>query len=488
MDPHGSYTQAFGNPIAPSEVRFAFFKYRVCRFLFSRDDTPVEPGAVAAGEAYNDFGMLTIVDKNKTKGKVRDIQSKHAIIIGTIRMGFGHWRIAIAMASAAKRFGYTPYLLDLTAFDGSTAQKSIRFLQYWYDVLSRVSQRWKWFNKHVWEKATSVGSRPLSASVNERILSQLFEPILELIPEDVPLLSMHPWVGHAAIMGGVKNVVSIIPDNYPMGFWLVEGSRHTVQSPSAYMGYRTLLSMDGKCKITRCLEPDTLLETGHYVDYEIVSAIEGDCKRRIEHMKEGKPRRFLLTMGGAGAQAQRFADIIETCKTFIENGKAAFFVNMGDHAGRWKELKANLDKSGVSYTMHTDWNATKRFVKETETDDVRGVHVFLHDEFYAAVYLTNLLMRVSDIMITKPSELSFYPIPKLFIQRVGKHEAWGAIRGSEMGDGTIETENTSDLHRTLATLIETDDLLEMYIKHIRQNAKAGVYDGAYNALRFACEG
>jgi len=151
---------------------------------------------------------------------------------------------------------------------------------------------------------------------------------------------------------------------------------------------------------------------------------------------------------------------------------------MGDHAGRWKELKANLDKSGVSYTMHTDWNATKRFVKEAETDDVRGVHVFLHDEFYAAVYLTNLLMHASDIMITKPSELSFYPIPKLFIQRVGKHEAWGAIRGSEMGD----------LHRTLATLIETDDLLEMYIKHIRQNAKAGVYDGAYNALRFACEG
>ena len=205
-------------------------------------------------------------------------------------------------------------------------------------------------------------------------------------------------------------------------------------------------------------------------------------------MKEGKPRRFLLTMGGAGAQAQRFADIIETCKTFIESGNAAFFVNMGDHAGRWKELKADLDKSGVSYTMHTDWNATKRFVNEAETDDVRGVHVFLHDEFYAAVYLTNLLMRVSDIMITKPSELSFYPIPKLFIQRVGKHEAWGAIRGSEMGDGTIETENTSDLHRTLATLIETDDLLEMYIKHIRQNAKAGVYDGAYNALRFACKG
>ena len=53
------------------------------------------------------------------------------------------------------------------------------------------------------------------------------------------------------------------------------------------------------------------------------------------------------------------------------------------------------------------------------TSDEYGIHVFLHENFYAAVYATNILMRVSDVMITKPSELSFYPVPKLFIQRVG---------------------------------------------------------------------
>ena len=42
-------------------------------------------------------------------------------------------------------------------------------------------------------------------------------------------------------------------------------------------------------------------------------------------------------------------------------------------------------------------------------------------------------------MITKPSELSV-PVPKLFIN-VSRHEVWGAIRGSELGDGTLETES-----------------------------------------------
>jgi hypothetical protein len=118
---------------------------------------------------------------------------------------------------------------------------------------------------------------------------------------------------------------------------------------------------------------------------------------------------------------------------------------------------------------------------------VSGVHVFLHSEFYSAVYATNLLMRISDVMITKPSELSFYPVPKLFIQRVGRHEAWGAIRGSEIGDGTIETSSITGLHRTLGLLINDTDLPALYCSHIVRNWKDGIYDGAYNAVRLAQE-
>ena len=48
-----------------------------------------------------------------------------ALIVGNIRMGFGHYRISIAMASAARALGYKPYWLDLASFD-ATGSKMIR--------------------------------------------------------------------------------------------------------------------------------------------------------------------------------------------------------------------------------------------------------------------------------------------------------------------------------------------------------------------------
>ncbi len=106
---------------------------------------------------------------------------------------------------------------------------------------------------------------------------------------------------------------------------------------------------------------------------------------------------------------------------------------------------------------------------------------------FPSVYLTNLLMRISDLMITKPSELSFCPVPKLFIQRVGRHEAWGAIRGAEIGDGTLETENSASMLSALKLTLEEDDLIAFYCQNIIKNKQAGVYNGAYNVVRLAVD-
>ena len=85
-----------------------------------------------------------------------------------------------------------------------------------------------------------------------------------------------------------------------------------------------------------------------------------------------------------------------------------------------------------------DWEDTKKFAEDALTGDVIGIHGFWHENIFEAVYCTNLLMRSCDVLVTKPSELSFYPVPKLFIKRVGGHEQWGAIHSAEIGDGTLE--------------------------------------------------
>ena len=480
----------YGNVIPKKIIRKAnerFLHYSK-KFKFDPASSPVL-STYPDGYGHEDFGIMTVRERETGPGSDpgMSFDTEKGLVLGTIRMGFGHCRMAIALASAAKSMGYTPYWLDLMSFPGSAASKTIKHLEDLYNLGSRISQRSKFFDKHIWDYVTSIAAQRVSISLEDEALSKLFVPLYRDIPKDMPFFSTHPWTGHAAVAARMTDVVTIIPDNYPIAFHVVEGSTHVVQSPSAYMGYRTLHSMGTGLYLDHTMPAEDIRMVGHYIDHEIVSGIEGDCESRLRRIRNGETRRFLLTMGGAGAQVLRFADIARTCKDAIEAGKVSLLINMGDHKGRWADLEAMFRADGITWTMHSDWNETRAFVAEAAVEKISGVHVFLHDEFYCAVYATNLLMRVSDVMITKPSELSFYPVPKLFIQRVGRHEAWGAIRGAEIGDGTIETASVTGLHRTLKLLIEDADLPTLYCDHILMNHKSGIYDGAYNAVKLAIE-
>ncbi|MBR1441385.1 MAG: hypothetical protein IJ589_09185, partial [Lachnospiraceae bacterium] len=98
---------------------------------------------------------------------------------------------------------------------------------------------------------------------------------------------------------------------------------------------------------------------------------------------------------------------------------------------------------------------------------------------------TNLLMRSADVMATKPSELAFYPIPKLFIRRVGKHEMWGAIHSAEMGDGTLECRDVPHTLQMVKLFMESENELIGMCESIMENKKAGLYDGAYKVVEAA---
>ncbi len=48
-----------------------------------------------------------------------------SVVIGNIRMGFGHYRISMAMASAARALGCQPYWFDLHSFQQAACGKII---------------------------------------------------------------------------------------------------------------------------------------------------------------------------------------------------------------------------------------------------------------------------------------------------------------------------------------------------------------------------
>lgn len=462
---------------------------------------------------------VRVADKpaSVSNGNKEEFETDKGIIVGNIRMGFGHYRISMAIASAANALGYVPYWMDLNSYDNTTCTKVIRAQNDLYSLGSRLSQKSRLFNRRVWEPMNYEGFRKLSYNASDQKNAELMAPVYKNVPKDIPVIATHVWPAQAAVHAGMKNVVNAIPDNWPMALHLSEGSIHTVQTHYAYQGYRILNGMDGN-KVLNEMPADSLVYTGHYIDHELVANIEADCNARIARKQNGKPMRFLLTIGGAGAQKEIFAHIIKYLIPYIKKNKAVLYVNVGDYKNVWDELIRDIPQMRELATEHFDnWKDTKAFAakalsasqinnsdvvtdnnrddnsknitadnsSEDTSDNITGIHGFYHKNIFEAVYCTNLLMRSADVLVTKPSELAFYPVPKLFIKRVGGHEQWGAVHSAEIGDGTLECRDIPHTLQMIKLFMEDDTYIIDMCKNIKKNKQMGIYNGAYEAVKLA---
>jgi hypothetical protein len=450
------------------------------------DDTQTEYhlSALPAPAIGKMLGVRNIVLSEKSGCKF----DEKSLIIGNIRMGFGHYRISMAIASAARAMGYEPYWFDLHSFKEASCGKIIAEQNELYSLGSRLSQKFSLFNKLVWEPLNSEGFRKLTYNSTDQKTTELMTAVFRDLPKDIPYVATHVWPSQAAVHAGLTHVVNAIPDNWPMGLHLSEGAIHTVQTPSAYLGYRALRGMDKKRQL-KPMPKEDIVYTGHYIDHELVCNIEADCEKRIKRVHERKAKRWLMSVGGAGAQKEIFIAVIRKLLPAIKAGKATLFINVGDHDKVWHELITTVPQMKPFLHEHfDDFADTARFCKASYDGESKGIHAFCHKDIFAAVYSTNLLMRCSDVLITKPSELAFYPIPKLMIKRVGGHEAWGAIRAAEIGDGTYECSTPAETAAMIDMIQHGGDIIEKMCGHILTAKNAGIYDGAYRAVELAFRG
>ena len=421
-------------------------------------------------------------------GAAADLSAiENPLVVGNIRMGFGHYRISMAMASAAAAMGYTPLWFDLMGFPDTAATKLISQQNDLYSLGSRLSQRIWLFNKLVWEPLNSEGFRKLTYNAADQKSAELMVAPYADLPRDVPFIGTHAWTAQAAVHAGLSRVVNAIPDNWPMALHLSEGAIHTVQTPSAYFGYKALRGMDKRRQLNPMPE-GSLYYTGHYVDHELVLNIPFDCARRRGRAQGEGPIRYLLTVGGAGAQQDLFRAIVEHLLPYVEREEAALFVNVGDHAGVWNALRDSVPGLERATCHFNDFAEATAFAEAALDGEVTGVHAFCDEDIFAAVYQTNLLMRACDLLVTKPSELSFYPVPKLMIKRVGGHEAWGATHAAEIGDGTYELETPAEIRAWIDLVQSEPGLVSMMCDNIEAADALGTYDGAYRVVRLATEG
>ena len=411
---------------------------------------------------------------------------KKAVVVGNIRMGFGHYRISIALASCAKALGYEPIWMDLASFD-ATGSKMIRKQNDMYSLASRISQKSKLFNALIWEPLNSEGFRQITYNSTDQKNAELLAPLYHDLPKEVPYVATHVWPSQGAVHAGLTHVVNAIPDNWPMALHLSEGAIHAVQTPFAYLGYKMLNGMAKKP--LKGIPESELFEVGHYIDHELVSNIEKDVDARVRRIDSGEPIRILTSVGGAGAGAKSFLEIVNHLLPLVKENKVSLFINLGDHLDMFEFLKKKIPGFEKLCVTHFDkYDETKEFVSKMEKEVVKGVHIFYHKDIFKAVYSTNLLMRQVELLITKPSELAFYPVVKVMMKHIGGHEVYGAVHAQEIGDSTFECPDKKSMTEMLDRLVNDKELLIHLNKQIVKLKATGIYDGGYKAVELAVKG
>ena len=432
--------------------------------------------------SFKDIDTLDYIKtSNIVFGEENQKFDEKALIVGNIRMGFGHYRISIAMASAARALGFKPYWLDLASFD-ATGSKMIREQNDLYSLASRISQKSKLFNKIVWEPLNSEGFKKITYNAKDQRNSELLVPIFKNIDKEIPYIATHVWPSQAAVHAGMKHVVNAIPDNWPMGLHLSEGAIHTVQTPFAYFGYKTL---NGFAKHPlNGIPEDQLKMVGCYIDHELLVNLEEDNKLRKERIASGKPLRILMTVGGAGAGFDMFLAMVKHLIPYVKEKKVALFINFGDHVDVYNKLCKKI--KGIETTnFFNQYADLKEFAKNIRHGEASGIYAIYNKDIFEAVYSTNLLMPVTDLLVTKPSELAYYPIPKLFMKHIGGHEVYGGINGREYGDSFPECPTAKEINAMLDKILEDKELIPHLCDRIDHLKKIGHYNGAYECVKLA---
>jgi hypothetical protein len=476
--------EIFGNPISGRVVRQAHRRREAYARKFGFDPEARYPLTAAPEPAMSgliDLDTLTLSQAPESP----PLPQKDAVVIGTIRMGYGHYRIGLAIASAAQALGLRPLWFDLLSLQGTPGAAIISYLESLYNLGSRLSRTVPLFDLLYWEPLTARGFRSLNYNARDREMCRLLAPVFRELPPELPVIGTHSWPSQASLHAGCRRVINVIPDNWPLALHLAEGARHTVQSPSAYFGYRMLKDMGRPGQILRPMPASALSMTGHYVDHELVTHLESDCARRLQRIDRDEPRRLLVSIGGAGVQAELITAAIKHGAALLREGRTVLFVNAGHHATVLDQVLLTLDRLGLDHVLHGDWAETREFAAQAIDGRVGGIHLFHHEGVFPAVYTTNLLLRASDLLLTKPSELAYYPIPKLFVRRVGGHEAWGAIRAAELGESSLEGTSPGHLLQSLDLLLTTPEILRMQNEAILRNHAAGLYHGATRAVELA---
>ncbi|MFA6190565.1 MAG: hypothetical protein WC711_03635 [Candidatus Staskawiczbacteria bacterium] len=172
--------------------------------------------------------------------------------------------------------------------------------------------------------------------------------------------------------------------------------------------------------------------------------------------KSNHPLTIMFSIGGAGAQKEIPLNIIRSLKQEIKHRKLRFIIAIGVREELRKYYAENIKDLKLDGWVHV--------ISSITTDD------------YFKTF--NEALRETDVLWTKPSELSFYAglgIPIIIAPTIGSQEDFNKRWLLHVGAGIVQ-ENPKYTHQWFYDLLNAGDLAEVAMQGFIEIEKMGTYN------------
>ena len=365
-----------------------------------------------------------------------------------VDMGYGHQRAAFPFRDIAVERIMTANTDDAV---GPRERRLWESLQGFYEGVSRANNipvigPWIWraydyfqaIHPHYPFKDLSKPS--LGSSRLHRLIGRGFgKGITDYTRkrEDLPFLSTFYAVALAADQAGRRDVFCVVTDSDVNRVWIAEEpkkSRVHYLAPTPLSRVRLLQYgvPEERIFVTGFPLPEENLATAATDLAQRLASLDasGVFRKRYQVIAKpvlgaipdsaGRPLSVTFAVGGAGAQAKTGRDILESLAGNLKDGR----------------IRLNLI-AGVRQGVRDYFLECIRELK-LEAEVGRSIRILFtqtKDEYFAQF---NLLMRETDVLWTKPSELTFYGalgIPIVMSPALGAHEVRNATVLMRTGAG-----------------------------------------------------
>ncbi len=192
-----------------------------------------------------------------------------------------------------------------------------------------------------------------------------------------------------------------------------------------------------------------------------------DLKLKSLPQSAGHPLTAMFAVGGAGAQGELGVKIMESFVDRIKTGKMRLILVAGIHKKVNDLFTSEARRLGLGNQIGKGVIIMYQPVKQK-----------YFEEF-------NKLLRVTDVLWTKPSELSFYVglgLPLLIAPNIGSQEKFNQAWLLETGAGVIQPDV-----KDLATWFESEIAKGTFAKAAVLGYRNGYREGAYNIAKILKE-